>query len=343
VKILRVGICGLGSMGMHHAMSLVRHPGVRLVAGADMEKKNRDRAARELKIDRLYRDGRELIRKEKPDVLWVCAPTYLHRELTCMGLAAGMHVFCEKPMAGTLRECEAMIRAEQASGKFLMIGQVLRFWPEYLFLKETVSDGRYGKLQTLSLLRMGGVSTGFQGWFLDEMRGGSQIFDRHIHDTDAVLWICGKPASVRVSADVRDRQTAGGAVHSFTEYEFPGGPLVHAEGSADMPAGYPFTARYHAVFERACVEFDSRCRETLTVYDGKEVFHPELPHPAEDESSGLNISSVGPYMLEQRHFLDCVRKGVPPDRVTPESAMETIRTAKAEMRSERTGRRVALR
>ena len=342
MKSIRVGIAGLGSMGMHHAMMLGKHKGVTLAAAADAEPAKRKRAAAELGVKALYADGRDMIRQEKLDAVWVCAPTYLHAELSRLALEAGCHVFCEKPMARSTRECAAMQQAADKSGKFLMIGQVLRFWPEYVFLKKTVDSGKYGKLLTLSMTRVGGVSTGYENWFLDEERGGSQIFDRHIHDTDAVLWICGTPESVRVDATVLDRRTAGGAVHTFTEYRFPNGPTVHAEGSADMPKGFAFTAAYRAVFERACVEFNSRDEKTLRLYDGKKTVYPELPAPMVETGSGLNIASAGPYWTEQCYFFDCIRKGVRPAVVTPESAAETIRVVRAEMKSERTGRAVRL-
>lgn len=339
---IRVGICGLGSMGMHHALMLCKHENVELAAAADMEEAKRKRAADELHVKHIFTDGREMIRTADLDAVWVCAPTYLHAELTVLALEKGCHVFCEKPMARNPEECAAMQAAADRTGKFLMIGQVLRFWPEYVFLKEAVASGKYGKLQTLSMTRVGGVSTGYENWFLDEARGGTQIFDRHIHDTDAVLWICGKPESVRTVATVKDRTTDGGAVHVFTSYNFPGGPTVHAEGSADMPKGFPFTAAYRAVFEKACVEFNSRNAETLKVYDADGVTTPELPQAVEESGSGLNISTALPYFAEQCYFFDCIRSGKKPETVTPESAAETVKTVRAEMVSEKTGETVRL-
>ncbi|MBQ7394196.1 MAG: Gfo/Idh/MocA family oxidoreductase [Lentisphaeria bacterium] len=342
MKKIRVGICGLGSMGMHHALMLCKHENAELVAAADMEEAKRLRAKEELHVSQIFADGRDLIRNTELDAVWVCVPTYLHAEFTALALEHGRHVFCEKPMARTPEECAIMQNAAEKSGKFLMIGQVLRFWPEYVFLKEAVSGGRYGKLLTLSMTRVGGVSTGYENWFLDEARGGTQIFDRHIHDTDAILWICGKPESVRVTATVKDRSTDGGAVHTFTDYHFPGGPTVHAEGSADMPKGFPFTAAYRAVFENACVEFNSRNAETLKVYHDGIVETPELPKAVEESGSGLNISSALPYFAEQCYFFDCILKGRKPETVTPEAAAETVKTVRAEMVSEKTGETVKL-
>ena len=133
---IRVGICGLGSMGMHHALLLIKHENVELVAAADMEEAKRLRAKNELNVAQIFADGRDMIRTVELDAVWVCAPTYLHAELTVLALEKGCHVFCEKPMARNPEERAAMQEAAGKSGKFLMIGQVLRFWPEYVFLKE---------------------------------------------------------------------------------------------------------------------------------------------------------------------------------------------------------------
>ena len=119
-------------------------------------------------------------------------------------------------------ECERMIAASRRADKILVIGQVLRFWPEYVYLKETVASGRLGALQSLSMTRVGGVSIGSERWFLDEKRGGMQIFDRHIHDTDLTLWILGMPEAVEAFGVELDPNTDGGIVHSFTRYIYPG-------------------------------------------------------------------------------------------------------------------------
>jgi predicted dehydrogenase len=263
-------------------------------------------------------------------------------ETAVMALEAGMHVFCEKPMALSPEQCELMTKTAKKHKKVLVIGQVLRFKSEYVFLRDAVRSGKYGKLQSLTMSRVGKVSVGWKGWFLDEKRGGTQIFDRHIHDADMISWIFGLPESVTAYGFERPAEE-GGISHSVTKYNYgKNGPLIVAEGSADMPGKFPFTATYRAVFEKACLDFDMGREKQLLVYTGKETFSPESPKEMIFSGSTMNQNIVRPYFMEQEMFFDCIRKGSEPEEITPESAGDTVRLVRAEIRSFRTGKTVKL-
>jgi len=314
-----------------HAQLLKARGDVELVGVADPEKAMRDRAASELGVP-VYPSGEEMIDSRVAEAMVICAPTFLHAPLTVRALEAGCHVLCEKPMARSGEECDLMIEAARRTGRLLTVGQVLRFWPEYRWLKEAVDSGRLGRLRTLSLQRIGNVTHGWKDWFLDEALGGTQIFDRHIHDTDLVLWLLGAPRGVETWA--REEKT-GGMVHCHTRYDYPEVHVV-AEGSADLAPKYPFTMAYVAVFEQATADFCSRRSPTLTVYGedgGIEV--PDLAVSQSNEKAGLNINSSSGYALEEEYFLECVRSGRKPEVVTPESARETVRWVRSEMESAR--------
>ena len=339
--MIKVGLCGFGSMAKGHAQMLQLHDGVELVAIADAVEANRQKAAEQYGV-KVYASGEELIDAGGLDVVFVVVPTYLHNPLAIRALNSGCHVFCEKPMALNPQLCQEMIDAAQKADKSLMIGQVLRFWPEYVFLKNTIDSKLYGKLLALSMQRVGGVSTGWQGWYLDEVRGGSQLFDRHIHDADAILWMLGKPKEVYAYGCSRDPRTGGGVFHSFTEYYYNDDMVVCAEGSSDTIEGFPFTATYRAVFEKAVVEFDCRRKPTVLVYAGAEPFAPEMEGGVEDLKSGMNIKNAGPYFFEERYFFNCLKKGIKPETVTPESAMQSIAMVRAEVESAKTRKPVKL-
>ena len=330
---MKVAVCGYGPMGRMHAQLLSQMEHVKLVGVADVQESLRKRAEEELHVE-TWVSGEALIDAKIADVIFVCAPTFLHAPLAIRALDLGMHVFSEKPMALNPDQCAAMLEAAQRNDRLLTVGQVLRFWPEYVCLKQAVDSSRFGRLMTLSMLRIGNVSVGWQGWFLDEELGGSQIFDRHIHDTDLTLWLLGKPKAVSAHATLGER---GGFVHSFTEYRYPH-VTVAAEGSADLPDGYPFTMAYLAVFEKAALEYNSRNSPTLTLYkeDGTHET-PELPNPLGNVQTGLNISSASGYYLEDVYFLDCVANGRKPEIVTPESARDTVAVVRLEMESARRG------
>jgi len=333
---MKVAVCGYGPMGRTHTQLLKEHDGVELIGVADVQADLRKQAEEEHGIQ-TWQSGQELIDAQVADVICVCAPTYLHSALTVRALEAGHHVFCEKPMGLNPAECTAMIEASERTGKLLTIGQVLRFWPEYVFLKQAVDSGQYGRLQTLSMTRVGGVTIGYESWFLDEKRGGMQIFDRHIHDTDLTLWLLGRPQAVESYGFEKDPALEGGLVHTFTRYVYDG-IAVSAEGSADLPAGYPFTMGYLAVFDKATIEYSNQHSPTLTLYkESGEQEVPELPQPLGEIQSGLNISSASGYFLEQVYFFDCIRNNRRPEIVAPESARETVEIVRCEIESARRG------
>jgi predicted dehydrogenase len=332
----KVAVCGVGPMGRMHAQLLKQNEAVELVAIADVQEELRQRVGTELQVD-TFASGEELIDAGVAEVVWVCTPTYLHAPLSIRALRAGQHVFCEKPMALDGGECAAMIEAAQAADRRLTVGQVLRFWPEYVFLKNAIDQGTYGALETLSMIRIGGVTVGWQAWFLDEKRGGTQMFDRHIHDTDTALWLLGKPAGVTAFGQER---ADSGFVHCFTRYHYPG-ITVSAEGSADQPSGFPFTMGFHATFTDGAIHYSSGNSPTLCVYlpDGTRQ-NPELPNPLGPLHVGLNITAAGGYYLEGVYFLDCIARGQAPQIVSPHSAMDTVRLVRAEIESARQGGRL---
>ena len=337
---MKVCLCGIGAMGSTHA-ALLKKQDVDFVAVADAVEEKRTMAEKTYGV-RTYSTAKKMIKEEKPDAVLICLPTYLHKETAIYAMENGCHVFCEKPMALTPQECKEMEKVALKTGKILQIGQVLRFKSEYIFLKEAIQSGKYGKLESLFLERVGIVSIGWQGWFLDEKRGGMQIFDRHIHDADIVSWILGMPKSV-TSFGFEKRAKDGGITHSITKYNFgKKGPLVVAEGSADLPKGYPFTASYRAIFEKGCVEFNSLNTPTLLVYEGDKPYEPELPKEMESLNLGLNQNIVKPYLDEQITFFDCIKNGTVQNIVTPESARKTVKLVRAEIESVRSGKTIDL-
>ncbi|HOB20186.1 MAG TPA: Gfo/Idh/MocA family oxidoreductase, partial [Candidatus Atribacteria bacterium] len=148
--MLKTGLVGLGFMGRGHLDNLIRltqegYP-VRLTAVCDIdeEKFSGKTIAGNLQIGlkeydfsqyALYTDFDEMLQKEELDCVIIALPTYLHKETTIKALKRGINVLCEKPMALSSADCEEMISTAEESGRKLMIGQCLRFWPAYEYLK----------------------------------------------------------------------------------------------------------------------------------------------------------------------------------------------------------------
>lgn len=319
---LRVGIVGCGFMGRMHGNVYGMLDDAELVACVDHRPQRGSDYAGEFGV-KLYADLAGMLAEEQVDIVDVCLPTYRHAEATIQACEAGKHVVCEKPMARSLEEADAMAAAAKKAGVKLMIAHCIRFWPEYALLKDAVVDGRYGKLLSLNLTRYGEFPTwSSDNWLADESKSGGGVLDMHIHDTDYALYLLGKPDEVVSFGSVDQR----GASHAFTTMRF-GGTVAHLEGGWNLPPGSPFRMAFRAVFEKALMIWDGA---PMTVYlDTKDSFVPEFPKMS--AAGGGNISDLGGYYVELAYFVDCVKNDRPIETVTPESSRESLRVCLAEI------------
>ena len=157
-----------------------------------------------------------------------------------------------------------------------MVGQVVRAFDEYRYLKEVYDNKTLGKLKSIVMQRVSGnVRWGFEGWFHDEKKSGSVVLDLHIHDLDFLRYMLGEPDDFEVRATTFD---SGMINQVITTYEF-GDIFATAEGVWDVSPIPKFQAGFRAYFENGTVYFNQAGQPGLAVYkaDGTEIV-PEL-HP----------------------------------------------------------------
>ncbi len=323
--MIKVGVIGMGGMGWFHVSKLCQMPDVELVALADitperLEAKSAvqiniagDTKTVDLSGVARYADGSRLIAEAGVDVVEICLPTYLHAPYAIEALQQGKHVLCEKPMALTLAEAQTMIDAAHQSNRLLMIAQCIRFWPEYRFLRDCVRDGRYGKLISLNMTRMGGrPAWSWNNWFLDPARSGGPLQDLHIHDVDFVNYLLGKPNQLYCAA--RKTAVTGAYDVAHTVFNYTDGPQVHihAGWSYQQTA---FAAIYDAWFERGFIRYDHRQTPAVQVF--------ENPLKLEGKPAEFDASTDA-YYNEVRYFLDCIQNNQTPDECPPESARDSL-------------------
>ncbi len=142
-------------------------------------------------------DYHELLDRDDIDIAIVCTPDYLHAEMTCDFLAAGKHVLCEKPLAGTVEDCQKMIDASKKTDKKLMVGQVCRYTPSFALAKKLVDAGTIGRLAYIeseyshNYGKMGEDNWRFHGKSMrHNFTGGG------CHSVDLLRWFAGNPTEV---------------------------------------------------------------------------------------------------------------------------------------------------
>ncbi|MBE6778230.1 MAG: Gfo/Idh/MocA family oxidoreductase [Ruminococcaceae bacterium] len=313
--MLKVGLIGVGGISGAHIPAWNEMEDASLVALCD-----RNTAAMEGYRDtcRLYTTLEEMLEKEELDILDICLPTHLHIDTAIRAMERGVHVLCEKPLTLNEEDVRRVYQVAEDNGVCFMVAHVLRFWPAYERLKELYDEGTYGHLLTGSMCRLSqSPRWSGDGWRQDERRSGLMPFDLHIHDLDFMIYAFGEPVE---ATHCRSRQPGQDAMTATYRYD---GFYIQTE-AAFYAANYPFKAAFRFQFEQAVVEWEGDRMMAYPV-EGEPVV---LLEPAEQRTAVINLSDILPYAREIRYFTDCVKAGVPADRIRPEELLTVLRLLK---------------
>lgn len=328
--MLKIGIIGGGFTGDMHAQcykSLSERCEIKGIA--DVNTGRAKELERKFKV-RIYRSAQGLLDAKDVDVIDVCLPTYLHKEYVLKAIRSGKHVLCEKPIALTVKDGEDMVKAAKKAKVKFMVAHVIRFWPEYVYLKELVKQNELGKLRSITLIRLSPrPAWSWQNWIQQPQKSGGALTDLHIHDTDFLLYLLGWPKKISSYA-VKSKY---GWDHVFSTFYYGNGAIANLEGGWDMSDNYPFTMAFTANFEKGSVEYNSR-HNIFNIYKGGEkIESPKLAQGITVEGSIGNVASLGGYVKEIEYFLNlCVNKKVP-KVITPEDAVTSLRFIKEELKA----------
>ncbi len=152
--MLKVAVVGVGAMGRNHARIFAEMPQTRLAAVADLDTEAAGQVARTYKAE-AYADFEKMLAVERPDVVSVAAPTRLHRPVAAAALAAGSHVFVEKPLALSVSDGQIILDAAQRARRKLAVGHIERFNPAVVELKRLLDEGQLGRIFQLRSRRVG--------------------------------------------------------------------------------------------------------------------------------------------------------------------------------------------
>lgn len=325
---MRVGIVGSGTMGEVHAAGW-RSTEAELVGCFSANREQAQRLAGEYGM-RVYDDYPALL--NDVDIVDICAPTYLHKEMVLGAAAARRHVICEKPMALTVEDAQEMITACEGAGVRLFIAMVVRFFPQYRLARELVAKGQIGRLGVMRLKRVSYLpQKALDNWYADEARSGGMVVDLMIHDFDYARWLGGEVE--RVFA--RLNQAADGpGQYAQVILRHKEGPMALIEGGWAYPPGV-FRTALDLSGTDGLIEWSSDGQAPVRSFT--------LTREGGAAAVGLPVSGLAedPYALELHHAYRAIVNGEP-FAVTPQDALEALRIALAAKKSIRTGKPVHL-
>lgn len=329
---MKIGIVGAGSMGHAHAAGWEQTDAE--VVGVLANDQDSAAAIAQRLGGRAYDTYEALL--NDVDVVDICAPTHLHRAMVEAAAAAGKHIFCEKPIALTVADGEAMIAASQQAGVRFFVGMVLHFFPEYITMKQAIANGNIGSPKVIRMTRASyRPQKAADNWFMDEAKSGGMIIDLMIHDLEMSRWLAQGEVMRVFAKTVRTHQPDQKAEHALAILRFENGAMAHVEGSWAYP--YPmFSVRAEIAGDNGLIEWDSDQSAPIHYHR-----HQTAASAAGDVALPTSPLTQDPWASEVVHFYEAL-KDDRPFRVTPTDALRGLQIALAARESAQTGQPVTL-
>jgi len=264
--MLKIGIVGIGFMGMIHYYGIQRVTGAEVVAICTRDRKKLDGdwtgiqgnfgprgGMEDLSHVRKYNEIDALLADEEIDLVDICLPTHLHKPVSMASLKAGKHTLVEKPISIAIEDANEIVALAEKTGKQFMVGHVLPFFAEYAYARRLVEDGKYGALLGAHFKRI--ISK--PSWsrdFADVEKSGGPGIDLHIHDTHFIQLLCGVPDAV-----FSQGKLAGGKFVGYltTQYIYNDKELaVSCSSGAVSQRGRAFSHGFELYLEKATLLYD---------------------------------------------------------------------------------------
>jgi UDP-N-acetylglucosamine 3-dehydrogenase len=247
------------------------------------------------------------------DAIDVCLPSAVHHAFVVPALEAGKHVFCETPLALELDEARRMRDAARRADRLLQVGLLMRSLSAYRHIKTVASSGECGRLLSVATWRLGSYlhpdAPDHKAHY------GDPSTELMTFDFDFIQWLMGPPGRLSASA-ARSQPGAAGEISALLHY--PDGRHATVLASGLMPPGFPFSAGFRALFERAAFdhraafESDGPPKSTFTIFTDKAHGAPVAVPPG------------NPYQIELQRFVDCINGRADPELLDVERAIEAL-------------------
>ncbi len=330
-RALQVAIVGAGRAGLVHAVNLVesvRDAVVTAVVDANGEAAGRLARAVGVADGAVFSSLAAALEGGLFDAVVITTPTFTHRDLVVAAADAGKHVFCEKPMALTVAECDAMIAAAGRAGVVLQIGFMRRFQPEFAEAKRRVLAGDIGAPMVIkSLTRGPGLPP---PWAWDLRASNGMLAEVNSHDFDCVRWLVGADIA-RVYAETANRKGAARGVDVADFYDNAVVALRFADGAigtidGTCPADYGYDARVELLGSEGLLVIGDVRGQPLLEVRSRDVGVVTPVHRTWPERFAEG------YRAEMRAFIRAVRDGAPPE-VSGDDGRHAVRAVIAANRS----------
>ena len=343
--MFNIGIIGCGKIAqVRHIPEYAGHPQARLAGFYDLNQE-RTRELAEKWGGKAYSSWEEMLADPGIDAVSVCVANNAHAQLSIAALRAGKHVLCEKPMATTLADCEAMVAAARESGKFLMIGQNQRLTKAHQKARELVENGTLGKILTFrTTFGHGGPETwsvdpGKNTWFFDKSKAAmGAMADLGIHKTDLIQYLLGQTV-VETTAKVTtlDKRGADGQLigvddNAICIYRMSGGAMGTMTASWTFYGAEDNSTVLYGTKGILRIYDDPAYSLKLITAEGEKVLYELEAIQTNDNQTKSGVIDC---------FMDCLVNNTPP-AISGQSVLTAMRAVFASLESSETGKSVTV-
>lgn len=258
----------------------------------------------------VYTDMEEMLDKERPDMVDVCVPTFMHREVCEQAMGHGCAVLCEKPMALSPVECASMLETARDQGTKLMVAHPMRFFTPYQVIAQYLREGTFGEIRSAFFSRCDGRPGRPGSWLLNSKLSGGIALDLLIHDVDAAQWLFGEPRAVSAVTS---------ALPGEDFYDTISASLIYDHLYVNLYADWSVEQNLHMKrffrvnFERGYLLFDGDKKILSAVSEGK----VKQEYLCGEENF---------YYNEISYFIDCVQRDLEVARCTLSESMKAVET-----------------
>lgn len=320
---MRVGVLGLGFMGITHLQAWQQVPGAQVVAvmsrnaarwASDATTVQGNLGRQDSPLDfsgyRKYSSADDLLQDPQIDAVDICLPTHVHAPVAMQALQAGKHVLLEKPMALDGAAADQLCAEAQRTGKVLMVAHVLRFMAPYQALSDVLRSGKLGAIRSALFRRRTAVPE-WGAWEFDRQLSGGGVYDLLIHDVDMALHLFGVPDAI---SSTGFENLTGGVDTVTSQFHYRHADSVVITGGWHHRGAYPFSMEYTVIGDHGVVEYSSAGRPPAVYWQNGE--QELLPMPEEDA-----------FAAELSYFAECCRTGTAPLRCPPEESALAVKAA----------------
>ncbi|QEG21804.1 Gfo/Idh/MocA family protein [Mariniblastus fucicola] len=337
---LKVGIVGIGFMGWMHWLAWKNVGGAEVVAVCSRDaakragdwttiKGNMGPPGEQVDLSQIkaFETLDAMLADDEIDLIDVCLPPAMHRDAIIACAKAGKNIFCEKPLALNLLDCDAAIEACDQNEVRLFVGHVLPFFTEFSYAVKLIRSGEFGKLLGGNFKRV--ISDPF--WledFYNREKVGGPLLDLHVHDAHLIRVLFGMPKTVYSGGRFKN----GVPEYCNSVFTFEDADVsVACTGGVVRQQGRPFNHAFEIHLEKAtmCFEFAAHAdeAETIRLKILKEDGSVERPEDLGDPDS------IFAFQREMEELVEAIFTGRDSDSLSGASARDAIAICEAEEKS----------